>query len=445
MNLEIEAYHVGGDGKQLVDQFVFQDVLVTSLQTTNSVTNQVTVDFAQFSRAHVELNAKGGIGETTEEGWDFVENKAFSAPVDADLGKDSALPSVDSSANLTYFIRFEGQDWMRLEGFSLGLSQTGSLGTGGGGGAGQVTATDIHTTLGTSGQLVELSADLTSGTLIENVEIEVYGGGEQQRLVDQYYFEDVLVTGLLTSADGGGGTAHNLSFDYAAFNRGHVTQDIKGSVGDIAEDGFNFLTVKDADGLGPEIAGEAIEAKLENVDSLDANLQYYVSWEGSGGWLELGSFSVGLTQTGSLGTGGGGGAGQASATDLSFTLGSSAELLQLENALTSGKILDNLEIEAYHVGGDGKQLVDQFVFQDVLVTSLQTTNSVTNQVTVDFAQFSRAHVELNAKGGIGETTEEGWDFVENNDFSAPVDADLGKDSALPSVDSGANLDVLHPL
>ena len=213
------------------------------------------------------------------------------------------LPSVDSSANLTYFIRFEGQDWMRLEGFSLGLSQTGSLGTGGGGGAGKATATDIHTTLGTSGQLVELSADLTSGTLIENVEIEVYGGGEQQRLVDQYYFEDVLVTGLLTSAAGGGGTAHSLSFDYAAFNRGHVTQDIKGGGGDIAEDGFNFLTVKAADGLGPAIEGDAIKAKLENVDSLDANLQYYVSWEGSGGWLELGSFSVELDADGLAGHG----------------------------------------------------------------------------------------------------------------------------------------------
>ena len=339
----------------------------------------MSVDFAQFSRGHVEFDAKGGIGETTEEGWDFVENIDFSAPVDADLGKDSALPSVDSSANLEYFIRFEGQDWMRLEGFSLGLSQTGSVGTGGGGGAGKATATDIHTTLGTSGQLVELSADLTSGTHIKNVEIEVYGAGEQQQLVDQYYFEDVLLTGLQTSAAGGGGTAHSLSFDYAAFNRGHVTQDIKGGVGDIAEDGFNFQTANDADGLGPAIAGEAIKAKLENVDSLDANLQYYVSWEGSGGWLELGSFSVGVTQTGSLASGGGGGAGKASATDLSFTLGSSAELLQLEDALTSGKHLENLEIEAYHVGGDGKQLVDQYVFQDLLVTSLQTTNSVTNR------------------------------------------------------------------
>jgi type VI secretion system secreted protein Hcp len=333
------------------------------------------------------------------------------------------LPSVGSSANLDYYIRFEGQDWMRLEGFSLGLSQSGSLGTGGGGGTGKATATDIHTTLGTSGQLVELSADLTSGKHIKNVEIEVYAAGQVQQLVDQYYFEDVLVTGLQTSAAGGDGTAHSLSFDYAAFNRGHVTQDIKGGVGDIVEDGFNFKTLTDADGLGPAITGEAIKAKLENVDSLDANLEYYVSWEGSGGWLELGSFSVGMTQTGSLGTGGGG-AGKASASDLSFTLGSSAELLQLEDALTSGKHLKNLEIEAYHFGGEGKQLVDQYVFQDLLVTSLQTTDSVTNQVAVNFAQFSHGHIEYDAKGGIGDITEAGWDFQASTPFHAPVDSDL---------------------
>jgi len=160
------------------------------------------------------------------------------------------------------------------------------------------------------------------------------------------------------------------------------------------------------------------------VDSLDANLQYYVSWEGSGGWLELGSFSVGVTQTGSLGSGGGGGAGKASATDLSFTLGSSAELLQLEDALTSGKHLQSLEIEAYHAVGAGKQqLVDQYVFQDLLVTSLQTSNSVSNSVSVDFGEFSRGHVEYDAKG-IGHITEAGWDFVHNIRFHAPVDSDL---------------------
>ena len=423
-NLEIEAYHVGSNGKQLVDQYVFQDLFVTSLQTFDSVSNSVSVDFAKFSRGHVEYDAKGQVGPPTEAGWDFVQNIDFSAPVDADLGKDGALPSVGTGATLEYFIRFEGQDWMRLEGFSLGLSQTGTLGSGGGGGAGKATATDIHTTLGTSGQLVELSADLTSGKHIDNVEIEVYRTGVTQQLVDQYYFEEVLLTGLQTSADGGGGTAHSLSFDYAAFNRGHVTQDIKGGVGDIAEDGFDFTTSKDADGLGPAIAGDAIKAKLENVDSLDANLDYYVSWEGSGGWLELGSFSVGVTQTGTVASGGGAGAGKASATDLSLTLGSSAELLQLEDALTSGKHLTNLEIEAYHVGSNGKQLVDQYVFQDLFVTSLQTFDSVSNSVSVDFAKFSRGHVEYDAKGQVGPPTEAGWDFVANRTFHVPVDSDL---------------------
>src|SRR4029077_3925334 len=124
---------------------------------------------------------------------------------------------------------------------------------------------------------------------------------------------------------------------------GLLTQDEKGAVGPASEDGFDFQTVSDADGLGPAIHGDAIKAKLENVDSLDSNLQYYVSWEGSDGWLQLGSFSVGATSTGSVIFSGGGGAGKAIASDLNFTLGASAQLLQLEDALTSGKHLENLE------------------------------------------------------------------------------------------------------
>jgi hypothetical protein len=45
----------------------------------------VSVDFAKFSRGHIELDQKGGIGEITETGWDFKLNVAFHAPVDSDL------------------------------------------------------------------------------------------------------------------------------------------------------------------------------------------------------------------------------------------------------------------------------------------------------------------------------------------------------------------------
>src|SRR6185295_12616974 len=424
-DLEIEGYRVNETGRHLVDQYVFENLLVSSLQTSNAVANSVSVDFSRFDRAHAELDEKGGVGPVFHAGWDFESNTKFGVAMDADLGKDSPLPSVESSDNLDYFIRFNGQDWMRLDSFSLGMSQSGSL-AGGGGGTGKATPTDVHTLLGTSGQLVELGADLTSGKHVQSVEIEVYGAGgkEQQQLLEQFYFEDVLVTDLHTSAGSGSGTSHSLSFDYAAFNRGHVTQDAKGGVGSIAEDGFDFRSVSDADGVGPAIQGDAIKAKLENVDSLDSNLQYYVSWEGSGGWLELNSFSVGATQQGST-TAGGGGTGKAIPSDLSFTLGASAQLLQLEDALTSGKHLKALEIEAYHSGSKGApELVDQYVFEDLLVSSLQTSNAVFNSVSVDFAKFSRGHIEYTETGAKGATTEAGWDFVHNVQFHAPVDSDL---------------------
>src|SRR5262245_27845040 len=240
--------------------------------TANVLGNDTDVDSATLTATLVSGAAHGSVTLSPDGSFTYTPNanffgsdsftyKASDGALDSNVTTVSltvndvaepappskVLPSVDSSASLDYFIRFEGQDWMRLEGFSLGLSQTGSLSSGGGAGAGKATATDIHTLLGTSGQLVELSADLTSGKDIENVEVEVYGAGAKPQLVDQYYFQDVLLTGLQTSAANDGGTAHSLSFDYAAFNRGHVTQDSKGGVDDIARDGFNFTTLADAD------------------------------------------------------------------------------------------------------------------------------------------------------------------------------------------------------
>jgi len=43
------------------------------------------VDFGEFSRGHIEYDAKGGKAGTTEAGWDFVHNIRFHAPVDSDL------------------------------------------------------------------------------------------------------------------------------------------------------------------------------------------------------------------------------------------------------------------------------------------------------------------------------------------------------------------------
>src|SRR5690348_30150 len=59
--------------------------------------------------------------------------------------------------------------------------------------------------------------------------------------------------------------------------------------------------------------------------------------EGHKDWIEIESFSWGLSQTGSFGTGGGGGAGKASLHDLSFTHRLDKASPQLMLACCTGK------------------------------------------------------------------------------------------------------------
>jgi len=45
----------------------------------------VSLDYAAFSHGHIEQDAKGGTGPTTETGWDFVANEPFDHPVAPDV------------------------------------------------------------------------------------------------------------------------------------------------------------------------------------------------------------------------------------------------------------------------------------------------------------------------------------------------------------------------
>jgi type VI protein secretion system component Hcp len=171
---------------------------------------------------------------------------------------------------------------------------------------------------------------------------------------------------------------------------------------------------------GPSVAGDALKAK-QDLEALptDVQLEYYVTFEGAPGWLELHSFSMGLANSGSLSGDGGARAGNATAQDVVLGLGSSAQILDLLNAVTTGKHLENLEVEAYWVGSEKAQLVDQYYFEDVLVTGLTSNGANANTVSLDYGAFSHGHIEYDAKGAKGATTVAGWDFVQNDAFTGP--------------------------
>jgi type VI secretion system secreted protein Hcp len=429
--LEVEAYASGGDkDAQLVDQYYFETVFVSSLNGAGANDNLLGVEFGKFAHGHIEQTDEGALGQLTEVGWDLIENRAFTSPTHAvgDLDKDLPLESVGPQAQLEYYIRFEDDspEWMRLESFNWGVSSPVDLGSAtGGAGAGKAIAQPVSLVLGSSQTATQLAQYLAAGKHLESVEIEAYapGGDKGAQLVDQYYFETVFLSKLETSAASGSAPQESVSFAYAKFDHGHVTQDEKGALSS-TQDGWDFVKNLDDNGFGPAVTGDAIKSKLD--ETVGGALKYYVTFDGAPGWLELSSFSTGLTNPVSIGSAtGGAGAGKVSASPAMLGLGSSKELLTLTDALTEGRHFKFLEVEAYASGGDkGAQLVDQYYFETVFVSSLNGAGANSNLLGVEFGKFAHGHIEQTDEGALGQLTEVGWDFLENRLFTAPTDSDL---------------------
>jgi len=403
---------------------------VSSLDGAGANDNLVGVEFGKFIHEHAQQDDAGAMGPSTKAGWDFIENQAFTSPTHAvgNLGKDLPLESVGSETPLEYYIRFEDDspEWMRIDGFSWGVSTPVSVGSGGAG-AGKAIAQPVSLVLGSSQTATQLAQYLAMGKHLESVEIEAYAPGDDKgasQLVDQYYFETVFLSGLQTHAASGSAPQESVSFAYAKFDHSHVTQDDGGALSS-TQDGWDFVQNKDDNGFGPEVKGDGLKAALD--ETVGGALKYYVTFDGAPGWLELSSFNVGLSNPVSIGSAtGGAGAGKVSASPAMLGLGSSKELLTLSDALTEGRHFKFLEVEAYaaSAGDKGAQLVDQYYFEDVLVSSLDGAGANDNLVGVEFGKFAHGHIEQTDTGALGQLTEVGWDFIENKVFTAPTDADL---------------------
>jgi type VI protein secretion system component Hcp len=235
-----------------------------------------------------------------------------------------------------------------------------------------------------------------------------------------------LLSGLQTVGSPGA-TAEQVSFNFTKITHTHQEQDAKtGAIGDAATTTYDVVQSK----TFASTAGASADAiKTLPVGGLpvDVNLDYYVTYEGAGGWLELEGFSVTLSNSTSIGsTSGGAGAGKVKMDGATLALGSSNEIVELMAKMTQGQHLQFLEVEAYRSsGGTGKQLVDEYYFDTVFLNSLDTTDHA-NVLGITAGKFSHGHVEQSKTGGVGDTFVEGWSFIDNTAWTAPgaPDADL---------------------
>jgi type VI protein secretion system component Hcp len=370
----------------------------------------------------------GAVDDTTVAGWDIELNQAWDGSnPGADAIGDKLLPSVEAGTPLDYYIRFDGvgdSEWLVLDNFSLGFAQEASLGGAGGIGGGQATAEDVSSLLGSSATSTLLAQLAYSGKFLPEVEIEVYrpGGEGKDQLVDEFKFSEVVITGVDTDA-GSGFIGNDVRFDFTKFSHGHIDYDPVTDKAQPADTvGFDFETSQAGGGDTPN--ADAL-GEIPQAQEFGGNLEYYVRFDGVGdhGWLRLESFSLGVDAPWSAITpeGGGGSSGLVSPEQVSLGLGSSGSLVALTEALLEGKHLSKVEVEVYRPGGEGKdQLVDEFVFEEVLLRSLDTSNATSNLLGLDFTRFSQAHVSHDLEtGAVDDTTVAGWDIELNQAWDGP--------------------------
>jgi len=278
----------------------------------------------------------------------------------------------------------------------------------------------VQLVLGSSKMVPELADELTTGHAIKGVSIEAYHPGDKTAF-DRFDFDTVFVTGVQT-AGADAATTNGVSFVYAKVDESYRDQKADGSLSSAVQTGWDFQ--KNAPGSAGGAPGAAQADKLAEQLAVDTHLEYYVRFDGvsgSGGaqWLKLEDFSMGLhnSTTISRETGGAGG-GRATADEVLLQLGSSSALEKLEEDLFKGTVLKNFEVEVYRAGGGDKaQLVDEFWFENALVTGVDRASSSATELGLTVSKFSHDHIEQKADGSAGAHTMAGWDFTKNVEWT----------------------------
>jgi len=174
--------------------------------------------------------------------------------------------------------------------------------------------------------------------------------------------------------------------------------------------GFDFASGKGSVIPAPSPAADAFDDPL--VESFKGG-EYFIRFEGTGfdssHWLRLGSFE---TDIGTSVVGGSKAAtrGRVVAQEVEGGLGSGAAIIDLTNALLSGKQLQEVEIAVLGNDQDSgvKLVLDTWRFANVQVTGLGTqadAQSTTNDLSFSFDEFGRSY----GTGGSG--AEMGFDLT----------------------------------
>lgn len=161
-----------------------------------------------------------------------------------------------------------------------------------------------------------------------------------------------------------------------------------------------------------------------------------IQGESNGGTIELDSFSFGVENTSTVGSGTGGGAGKTSLSDLHFTAKVGSQSPQLLESALNGKILENAQLtvsDKYSASGAPNGSYLTIKFSDVTISSYKLAEgpaslklddiggvkidallpAVQKNAPTEFVSFSFSQINFQTQGSTGNGNTTGWNIVTN--------------------------------
>ncbi len=134
--------------------------------------------------------------------------------------------------------------------------------------------------------------------------------------------------------------------------------------------------------------------------------------------IQIDSFSLGATQSGTMEHGGGGGAGKVSFQDAHFTGRTDKSGPKLMQACASGQHIGKALLTCREAGGTQEEYL-KINFSDILVSSYQVGGSShggvlpTQQFSLNFSKIDWEYKEQKSEGSLGGQVKAGWDVKAN--------------------------------
>src|SRR5262249_47912649 len=448
------------------------DVLVSSFEndpSPNGVETSLSFNFAKIIVTDRPTTGHGIVGIPQTFAFDLSENK-IAAAVSSDIASSdivssaglsaaSAAVPVPASSPLHYFLKigdlkgdstvkgFEG--WFSVDGYDIGVRNTGSLSSGAGGGAGKAQfsplTVDIHSLAGLS----TLFGDVASGKLLPSVELvgaQTIKGASLK--VYDLKLSEVLVSSFENDPSPNG-VETSLAFNFAKISVTDQPTTGHGIVGTPQTFAFDLSENKIAAAVSSDIASSAIVsgAGLSAASAAvpvpaSSPLHYFLKIDGVNGdstvkgfegWFSVDGYDIGVQNTGSLSSGAGGGAGKAQFSPLTVDIHSLAGLSTLFGDVASGRHLTSVELVGARTIEGASLKVYDVKLSEVLVSSFEndpSSNGVETSLSFNFAKISVTDQPTTRNGIVGTPQTFAFDLSENKIAAAVSPSDMAFDAQI---------------